>query len=83
MPILQLIKEYRFDLAVADVALRQNECKDLVNTFQRAVPAGKGNQAIERIIIISQNRKIAIRHSKNQKHVDFQHYLQYLYKRAE
>ncbi len=83
MPILQLIKEYRFDLTVADYALSDNECKLLARTFRQSVPKGRGNDAIELILNTSIVRKIAIRHSKNSTHADFQQYLQYLQKRAD
>lgn len=83
MPILQMIKEYRFDLKVADLKLTDTNCVDMVNTFQTEALRGRGNLAIRSLIEYSEGRGVALRNLKRSDLVTFQEYLQYLSKRAQ
>lgn len=83
MPILQWIKEFRFDLSVADRKISPGECMVLTTTFKHSAPPGEGNAAIDRILDIAKNRGIAKHASAYPNGAIFQEFLNYLQKRAE
>ncbi len=82
MPLLQLIKEYRFDLDVADRVLNADQCLILEQTFMSGVQTGCGNNTIQHIISYSAGYHITCNATLNPDKATFQEYLIYLHKRA-
>lgn len=83
MPILQVLKEYRFDLEIADKKLNKEQCGYLYRTFSNEALKGKGNEAIDKIISYSNNLHIACLTVQNPDKATFAEYLNYLSKRAQ